>query len=274
MWLGPVVDGVEFDSALELDVLGSVLDVDLVFDDLLEVDWGHTVDDQVGLDLTTETTTVVLTNVFILNVVDDKRSGTTLLNDFVLITDAGLVKNFFTLGGGDFLPGNLGGVLGEVSVENNGVTTFDPGITEVASETDWSETVNAKISGAGVVVVSADAVHNAGIGLGNLIDNEDALGSNSDNVELVVGLDLGLLPVAKVPVNFSFHFFDFGDEEGTRASIHPLILNFELEWLSSLEFKSSETSGFFESFEAAALSIHGILSVENVLERLTRSDEA
>ena len=117
-------------------------------------------------------------------------------------------------------------------------------------------------------------MNNASIGLGNIVDDENTLGANRDNVELVVWLDLGLLPVAQVPVDFSLHLLNLGNEESTRASIHPLVLNFKLEWNTSLELESGQTALFFEGLETTTLGVHGVLTGKNIFEWLAWSDEA
>lgn len=48
------------DPFLEFDVLGGVGNVDLVFDLAIEINGRHTINDQIGLNLSTETTAVVL----------------------------------------------------------------------------------------------------------------------------------------------------------------------------------------------------------------------
>ena len=157
-----IVDWVEFDSTPEFDVLGSIFDVDLVLDLTIEVNWGKTINNQVGLNFTTETTAVVLTNIFILDIVDDEGSSATLFDDFVLVADAFFVKDFFTLSS-DLLPGDNGGVFGEVGVENNGIASLNKGIAKVSEESDWSNTINAKISCRCVSIVGTDAMNNAWI---------------------------------------------------------------------------------------------------------------
>ena len=162
VWLSIIVDWIEFDCTPEFDVFGSIFDIDLVFDLTIEVDWGKTINNQVGLNFTTETTAVVLTNIFILDVVDDEGSSATLFDDFVFVADAFFVEDFFTLSC-DLLPGDDCSVFREIGIKNNSVASLDKGITKVSEESNWSNTINAKISCRCVSVVSTDTMNNAWI---------------------------------------------------------------------------------------------------------------
>ena len=48
------------DPFLEFDVLGGVGNIDLVLDLAIEINGRHTINDQIGLNFSTETTAVVL----------------------------------------------------------------------------------------------------------------------------------------------------------------------------------------------------------------------
>ena len=48
------------DPFLKFDVLGGVGNIDLVFDLAIEINGRHTINDQIGLNFSTETTAVVL----------------------------------------------------------------------------------------------------------------------------------------------------------------------------------------------------------------------
>ena len=58
--LSPTVDGIKLDGASEFNVLSSIWNIDLVFDDLVEEDWNHSIDANVCGDFSAETATVVL----------------------------------------------------------------------------------------------------------------------------------------------------------------------------------------------------------------------
>ena len=247
MRLRPIVDWIELDHALEFDVLGSILDIDLVFDLGTEIAWGEAVNDQVGSDLATEAAAVVLADIVVLDIVDDQGASTTLLDNLVLVSDVGLVENCFS-GGIDTLPGNNSGMLGQVGVEHNSVALAHPGVAKVFDESNRGDTINAQISGRSVAIVAADAVNNAGTALINVVNDEHPFGANRDDVELTNRLDFGLLPISEIPIDFGFHILNFSEEECPLTRLHPLILQFEFEWNTSLEFQSGFSSFIFECF--------------------------
>ena len=108
-----------------------------------------------------------------------------MFDDFVLVADAFFVEDLFALSC-DLLPSDDCGMLGKVSVENNGIASLNKGITEVSEESDWSNAINTKISGRCVAVVSADTVNNAWIRLIDIVNDQDSLCANRDNMELSV----------------------------------------------------------------------------------------
>jgi hypothetical protein len=157
-------------------------------------------------------------------------------------------------------------MLGQVAVKDNSISLVGKSVAEVFDESNRRDSVDAEISCRAEAVVSTDTVDNAGIFVVNVVDDEHADSAGGDDVELASGLDFGLLPVSKEPVNFGGLVFDFAQEECSVAGVHPLVLNLPQEWLLSLKLLKIAKSLSLEFFESSSLGVHGILTVNQILK--------
>lgn len=207
--LSPTVDGIELDDASEFNVLSSVWNIDLVFDDLVEEDWNHSVNANVCADFSAETATVVLSDIFVLDVMDDEGSSAALADDFVFSVFDVFFCDFDLALGGDLLPLDNGAMLGQVAMKDNSVALVGKGVAEVFDESNRGDSVNTQISSRAEAVVSTDTVDNAGIFVVNVVNDEHSDSASGDDVELASWLDLCLFPVTKEPVDFGCLVLDF-----------------------------------------------------------------
>ena len=250
-------------NSLKLDISLSMLDVEQVFQALLELDGVEAVNGESAGGDTVGTFDAVGSDVVVGDSSEDDASGSALIDDFDVFADP-FLSDFFLLAGNvaPFVPFNLSNRLSKGNSHNAIFTLRNILIVQSFKEVSRSDTVDHKIGiGVDSVAVNVDDFDTFEI---KVVDHQFSDGADGDDVPFAIGQDLFFGIVAEEPFDFPGWVFELNFEVSSATGVAPIILQPSDEWFSLFSFNSFSFSSSSFGSQSFSFSVHGGLSFDDI----------